>query len=144
MQRFVLRWTIKRGFATTAMKEDPPLTEERYRIQRGNYNQLSMEHTNRFQQLLGGDKARVLTDPYDVHPHNVDWLNSMRGRSSVVLQPKSTQEVSALLKYCNEQRLAVCPQGGNTGLVGGSTPVFDEVVISTSLMNKIISIDSAA
>ncbi|XP_026464711.1 D-2-hydroxyglutarate dehydrogenase, mitochondrial-like [Ctenocephalides felis] len=67
-----------------------------------------------------------------------------KGRSSVVLQPKSTQEVSALLKYCNEQRLAVCPQGGNTGLVGGSTPVFDEVVISTSLMNKIISIDSAA
>jgi len=45
------------------------------------------------------------------------------------------------LKYCNEQRIAVCPQGGNTGLVGGSVPVFDEVILSMSRMNQIISVD---
>jgi FAD/FMN-containing dehydrogenase len=39
--------------------------------------------------------------------------------------------VSAILKYCNEKKLAVVPQGGNTGLVGGSVPVFDEIVLST-------------
>lgn len=33
------------------------------------------------------------------------------------------------------------PQGGNTGLVGGSVPVFDEIILSTALMNKIISFD---
>lgn len=59
-----------------------------------------------------------------------------------MLKPKTTEEVSAILKHCNERRLAVCPQGGNTGLAGGSNPIFDEVVISTSLMNKIISFDS--
>ena len=45
------------------------------------------------------------------------------------------------MKRCNERVLAVCPQGGNTGLVGGSVPVFDEVVISTTRMNDVISVD---
>lgn len=45
------------------------------------------------------------------------------------------------MKYCNEKKLAVCPQGGNTGLVGGSVPVFDEIIVNTSLMNKVISVD---
>lgn len=62
----------------------------------------------------------------------------------MVLKPKSTEEVSAILRYCDEQRLAVCPQSGNTGLVGGSVPVFDEVVISMRLMNQIISTDQLA
>jgi D-lactate dehydrogenase (cytochrome) len=49
--------------------------------------------------------------------------------------------VSAILKYCNEKKLAVVPQGGNTGLVGGSVPVFDDIVLSTRLMNQVISLD---
>ena len=64
------------------------------------------------------------------------------GASRLVLRPRSTDEVSAILRHCQARRLAVCPQGGNTGLVGGSTPVFDEVVLSTSLMNQIIHLDT--
>lgn len=41
------------------------------------------------------------------------------------------------MRYCNERLLAVVPQGGNTGLVGGSVPVFDEVVLSLNRMNKV-------
>lgn len=63
------------------------------------------------------------------------------GFSNAVLRPKTTEEVSKIVKYCNDNKLAVCPQGGNTGLVGGSVPVFDEVVISTGLMNQIIHLD---
>lgn len=63
------------------------------------------------------------------------------GYSKLVLKPKSTEEVSRILNYCNTRKLAVCPQGGNTGLVGGSVPVFDEIVLSTQLMNKIHKID---
>lgn len=40
----------------------------------------------------------------------------------------SSLQVSQILKYCNSRCLAVVPQGGNTGLVGGSVPVFDEVM----------------
>jgi len=54
-----------------------------------------------------------------------------------VLRPKSSSEVSAILRHCNERMLAVVPQGGNTGLVGGSVPVFDEIVLSMGRMNKV-------
>lgn len=57
------------------------------------------------------------------------------------MKPKTTEEVSRILRYCNNRKLAICPQGGNTGLVGGSVPVFDEVVVSTQLMNQIENID---
>lgn len=60
------------------------------------------------------------------------------------MKPKTTEEVCAILKFCNANRLAVCPQGGNTGLVGGSIPVFDEVVVSTELMNSIINMDDTS
>jgi FAD/FMN-containing dehydrogenase len=54
-----------------------------------------------------------------------------------VLLPETTEQVSQILKYCNQKKLAVVPQGGNTGLVGGSVPVFDEIVVSLRHFNKI-------
>ncbi|KNC81587.1 D-2-hydroxyglutarate dehydrogenase, mitochondrial [Sphaeroforma arctica JP610] len=73
--------------------------------------------------------------------HNTDWLGKYRGSGPVVLKPKTTQEVSSILKYCNDNSIAVVPQGGNTGLVGGGVPVRDEIVLSTSLMQTIESFD---
>ena len=64
-------------------------------------------------------------------------MRTVRGQSKIVLKPKSTEEVAALMGHCVSRKLAICPQGGNTGLVGGSVPVFDEVIVSTSLMDKI-------
>ena len=61
-----------------------------------------------------------------------------------MLRPKTTAEVSEILRYCNDRRLAVVPQGGNTGLVGGSVPLFDEIVVSTQLMNRVLSFDKLA
>jgi len=63
------------------------------------------------------------------------------GNSKLVLKPGSTAEVAAILKYCNERRLAVVPQGGNTGLVGGSVPICDEIVLSLARLNKVLSVD---
>jgi D-2-hydroxyglutarate dehydrogenase len=73
--------------------------------------------------------------------YNTDWMRTLRGQSTVALRPKTTAEVSEILSHCNRRRLAVCPQGGNTGLVGGSVPVFDEVVVSTERMNAIEAVD---
>lgn len=66
------------------------------------------------------------------------------GQSKMVLKPKSTLEVSQILKYCNEKHLAVCPQGGNTGVCGGSVPIFDEIILHMGLLNKIISLDDVS
>lgn len=76
--------------------------------------------------------------------YNTDWMNTVRGQSQLVLRPQNTEQVSKILSYCNENNLAVVPQGGNTGLVGGSNPVFDEIILSTSLMNKIEKVDNVS
>ncbi|KJZ74056.1 D-lactate dehydrogenase 2 [Hirsutella minnesotensis 3608] len=68
-------------------------------------------------------------------------MHKYRGQCRLVLKPASTDEVSRILRYCNDEMLAVVPQGGNTGLVGGSVPVFDEIVVNMSRMNKIHSFD---
>ena len=71
-------------------------------------------------------------------------MRKYKGHAKVVLRPSSTAEISQILSYCNEKSIAVVPQGGNSGLVGGSVPVFDEVVISLSRMNSIRSFDEVS
>ncbi|KPJ20658.1 Putative D-lactate dehydrogenase C713.03, mitochondrial [Papilio xuthus] len=117
----------------------PQLSSEKYKVIRKQFGNIQPSDVDYFKTILSED--RVLTDENDVLPFNIDWIKNCRGQSKLVLKPKSTEEVSRILRYCNEKRLAVCPQGGNTGLVGGSVPVFDEIVLSFMLMNKIISLD---
>lgn len=86
----------------------------------------------------------MITDIEDLIPFNSDWMGRYTGASKIALKPKSTEQVSAIMKYCNDQQIAVVPQGGNTGLVGGSVPVFDEVILSLAAMNEIESFDEAS
>ncbi|KAI9760662.1 MAG: hypothetical protein M4579_001526 [Chaenotheca gracillima] len=109
---------------------------------------LNGDHVKHFKQLLGSDSAVIdgvssdATD--DLEPFNSDWMRKYRGHTKLVLKPSSTKEVSEILKYCNDNMLAVVPQGGNSGLVGGSVPIFDEIVVSTSKMNNIRSFDEVS
>jgi FAD/FMN-containing dehydrogenase len=57
------------------------------------------------------------------------------------LFPTSSSQLSAILSYCNQHKLAITPQSGNTGLVGGSVPVHDEIIVSLKKMNKVLSFD---
>jgi (R)-2-hydroxyglutarate---pyruvate transhydrogenase len=70
----------------------------------------------------------VLLDD-DAKPYNVDWMNKYRGQGRVVLRPKTVGQVSKIMKYCNQENIAVVPQGGNTGLVGTMTPSIPELMI---------------
>ena len=72
---------------------------------------------------------------------NTDWQKKYFGKSKCALFPRTSEEVSEILRYCHENHIAVCPQGGNTGLVGGAVPVFDEVILSLKRMNSVLSID---
>ena len=92
-----------------------------------------------FESIIGAKS--VLTDESELETFNTDWQSRWIGRSKVALLPQSTEQVSELLKYCNERKLAVVPQAGNTGQVGGSVPVFDEVILSVKKMNKILEFD---
>ena len=68
-------------------------------------------------------------------------MRKYKGHTRVVLRPSSVEEISRILSFCDENVIAVVPQGGNSGLVGGSVPVHDEVVISLSRMKTIRSFD---
>jgi D-2-hydroxyglutarate dehydrogenase len=68
-------------------------------------------------------------------------MRQYKGESPVLVAPRTPVQVSAVLKYCNDNRLGVVPQGGNTGLVGGSVPIADEVILSLSKLNAVISFD---
>ena len=101
-----------------------------------------------FKDLLGSDSAVIngfSSDALDdIEPYNSDWLRKYRGHAKLVLRPQSTEQVSQILKYCNDNSLAVVPQGGNTGLVGGGVPVFDEIVVSLKRMDKIRAFDETS
>ncbi|PTB64359.1 hypothetical protein BBK36DRAFT_1136082 [Trichoderma citrinoviride] len=109
---------------------------------------LTADDVAHFKQLLGGEHAVIdgakAAAEDDLKPFNEDWMHKYRGQSRLVLKPASTDEVSQILKYCNERKLAVVPQGGNTGLVGGSVPIFDEIIINMSRMNQIHSFDDVS
>lgn len=118
------------------LKRDPKFTE------------ITQDDVKFFRELLGAESAVVdgvtTNAADDIEPFNGDWMRKYRGQTKLVLKPQNKEELSQALKYCNDKKLAVVPQGGNTGLVGGSVPVFDEIVINTSRMNKIRSFDSAS
>ena len=74
--------------------------------------------------------AHVLTDPDVTAGYAVDWTGRFRGRAPVVLRPGTTAEVAVLVALARRYRVALVPQGGNTGLVGGGVPLAGEVVVS--------------
>ncbi|KAG2632173.1 hypothetical protein PVAP13_2NG066800 [Panicum virgatum] len=104
------------------------------------YSELNSDDVSYFKSILGDNG--VVQDEDRIAVANVDWMGKYRGASQLLLLPKNTTEVSKILSYCNTRRLAVVPQGGNTGLVGGSVPVYDEVIVSLAGMDKIISFDN--
>ncbi|UFX43636.1 FAD-binding oxidoreductase [Bradyrhizobium sp. 41S5] len=93
----------------------------------------------RFRAIVG-DKYAV-TDAADIEPYVTEERDLFHGRSPLVLRPGSTAEVAAICKLASEHRIALVPQGGNTGLVGGQTPHNGEVVVSLRRLDKIRDID---
>jgi FAD/FMN-containing dehydrogenase len=96
-----------------------------------------------FRKILD-NPADVVDSSDDLEKYNRDWTGRYCGSATIALRPRTTEQVSRLLKYCNRRKLAVCPQGGNTGLVGGAVPVFDEIVLSLERLNRILHHDEVA
>ena len=88
--------------------------------------------------------AQVLTEG-DLSAWERDWRRRWHGKALAVVRPGSTAEVAAVVKACAAHRVAIVPQGGNTGLVGGGVPDGSgtQVLLSLLRMNKLRSIDEA-
>lgn len=95
----------------------------------------------KFGDIVG--TAHCLTEPDEMQPFLVEWRDRYQGKAACVLRPGSTQEVSQILALAHEHNIAIVPQGGNTGLVGGQIPfeTGHEVIVSLSRMNAIRNVD---
>jgi FAD/FMN-containing dehydrogenase len=86
----------------------------------------------------------VLAGEDDTAPYTTDWRRQYRGAAEGVVRPATTAEVSAVVRLCAEALVAIVPQGGNTGLSGGSVPTGKqrEIVLSLARMNRIRELDA--
>ncbi|WP_050808380.1 FAD-binding oxidoreductase [Asticcacaulis biprosthecium] len=75
-------------------------------------------------------------DPSRVDPKLTEWRGKWKGHTPLLVLPKTTEEVSAVVKICFDAGVAITPQGGNTGLVGGQIP-FGEILISLDRMKTV-------
>jgi FAD/FMN-containing dehydrogenase len=88
--------------------------------------------------------THCLTDAALRAGYETDWTRRFSGEALAVVRPGSAEEVGAVLRACGEAGVAVVPQGGNTGLVGGSVPRGGDIVLSTLRLSSIEDIDGEA
>ena len=92
-----------------------------------------------FSEIIG--EEFVLTVSGDCSRYGIDETEHLAFQPDVVLRPRTTAEVSAIMKVCNQYKVPVTPRGGGTGLMGGALPHQGGVVLSLDRMNSILNID---
>jgi FAD/FMN-containing dehydrogenase len=88
--------------------------------------------------------AHVVTDAAAKAPHETDWTGRFAGRTPAVVRPGSSDEVAAIIEVCRDAGVALVPQGGNTGLVGGGVPLDGELVVDLRRLHTIGTVDAVA
>ena len=95
---------------------------------------------NKFRKIVGN--KNVITDKNDMQKYLKEWRGVYTGVAGAIVKPKSTEEVSNILKFAYKKNISCIPQGGNTGLVGGQIPFNkNHIVISLERLNKIREIN---
>jgi glycolate oxidase len=103
------------------------------------FHPLSTQYILQFQSVIG--HSFVFTEGEQLERCASDQTEDLFYKPEVVLQPGTTEEVSAILRYCNEYNIAVTARGAGTGLSGGALPVFGGVVLDMKRFNRIIDLD---
>jgi FAD/FMN-containing dehydrogenase len=102
-----------------------------------------MDFRSRLADIVGA--RHVLTGAEETKPYLVDWRRQYAGSAECVVRPAGTDEVAAVVRLCAAEGIAVVPQGGNTGLSGGSVPAASvprQIVLSLSRMNRVRELDA--
>jgi len=88
--------------------------------------------------------GRLLTEAADLEPFLVDWRRRYFGRALAVAMPDTVDDVAAVVRWCAEQRVAIVPQGGNTGLSGAATPddTGRSIVLSLARLKRVRAVDT--
>ncbi|MBS1621586.1 MAG: FAD-binding protein [Bacteroidetes bacterium] len=100
---------------------------------------LSKQHVDAFKKIVG-DRF-VYTDEESLQKYSHDETEDLHYLPEVVIRPSTAEEISAILKICNKEKIPVTPRGAGTGLSGGALPHLGGVLLSTERMNSILEID---
>lgn len=102
---------------------------------------MEQELIESFRKIVGA--AYAITDQALIAPYLLEERGRFHGRTPLLLQPSSTEQISSIIRLASQTRTPIVPQGGNTGLVGGQQP--DEsgnaILLSTKRLNKIRSMN---
>lgn len=99
------------------------------------------EIANELRLLVGDDVC--LTDAESISPFLADYRGIYRGNAAAVVRPRTVEEISKVLHFCNTHRVSVVPQGGNTSLAGAAVPERDgkSIVLSLTRLSRVIEVD---
>ena len=86
----------------------------------------------------GFDEHQIKTDADSLGFWGKDWTKHFEPNASAIVFPKSTQQVQAIVKLCNELNIVITPSGGRTGLSAGAVAANGEVVISLDKMHQVL------
>lgn len=100
---------------------------------------LALQHVEAFKKIVG--ENYVFIDEESLHKYAHDETENLHFPPDVVLKPRTTDEISAILRLCNTAKIPVTPRGAGTGLSGGALPHLGGVLLSTERMNAILDID---
>jgi glycolate oxidase len=89
------------------------------------------------------DPEGVIADPISLKPYETDGLSAYRQMPLAVALPETTEEVAAIMRFCNANGVRVVPRGAGTSLSGGALPMADAVVVGLMRMNQILDINYA-
>ncbi|WP_150909994.1 FAD-binding oxidoreductase [Marinobacter halotolerans] len=91
----------------------------------------------------GPAQGRVLTDPADLDTYGKDWTKIYPPKPVAIVLPKTTEQVQALVRFANENQVALVPSGGRTGLSAGAVAANGEVVVAFDNMNQILDFSAS-
>ena len=91
----------------------------------------------------GDAPGKVLTDPADLDTYGKDWTKIYPPKPLAIALPKTTEQVQALVKFANENQVALVPSGGRTGLSAGAVAANGEVVVAFDNMNQILDFNAS-
>jgi len=98
-----------------------------------NFHPISENDLQFFRQLIG--EHSVFTDEESRQKYSHDETEDLMFPPEAILKPSSPEQISAILKYCNEKKIAVTPRAAGTGLSGGALPVHAGVILSIEKLN---------
>ena len=92
---------------------------------------------------IGEAPGKVLTDPADLESYGKDWTRVYAPNPLAIVLPKTTEQVQALVRFANENGVALVPSGGRTGLSAGAVAANGEVVVAFDNMNQILDFSAS-